>query len=197
MTFNFEELYPKAKKVAAEKHSKQEYGAGQSYTVHLAAVEAVLRRFGYNPDAGSEEERFLAQRLIVAAWLHDTVEDTDMTLADIIKDFGQPVAALVDGVTNEPGANRAERHKKTYPKTRNTPNAIILKLADRIANIEASIRNYNKQKGSSFLGMYAKEWENFKKELRTEGVADAMWEHLEKLMSDPDYAMQTVFGLVQ
>jgi (p)ppGpp synthase/HD superfamily hydrolase len=154
-----------AKLFASEAHKSQSYGSG-GYTEHLYDVEKVLRRFG-----------FTQEELIIAAWLHDVVEDTPTTIDQIKSDFGDGVAALVYAVTNEAGVNRAARHAATYHKIKTTPNAIILKLADRIANVEACIRYRD-----SRFKMYKKEWEGFKEALYTPGQHEDMWNHLASLL---------------
>jgi (p)ppGpp synthase/HD superfamily hydrolase len=77
------------------------------YTHHLNDVERVLRSF--------DESRV---ELLVAAWLHDIVEDTDVKLRDIEENFGEEVARLVAAVTSEEGPNRKVRNAITYPKIR-------------------------------------------------------------------------------
>lgn len=167
-----------AKEWAAEKHEGQDYGGGP-YTDHLNHVYQVLIRFGYNPNLkdASEAHLQLSRDLTIAAWLHDIVEDTDVTIKDVRKRFGKRVASLVNGVTNEPGANRKIRHQKTYYKTKSIPNAFILKQADRIANIEKCRATHN-----GLINMYLKEWDDFKKEFEGYGD-DFMWEYLERIIS--------------
>src|SRR5262249_47055660 len=91
---------------------------------HLAAARQVLADFGYGGD------------LAVAAWLHDLNEDTPTSREEIADRFGAHVAALVWAVTGI-GATRAERNQSGYTKIRALPEAAVLKLADRIANVEA------------------------------------------------------------
>jgi (p)ppGpp synthase/HD superfamily hydrolase len=160
------EILERARSFATRVHAGQTYGDGVPYTVHLAAVEQVLRRFGATDSA-----------LLVAAWLHDSVEDTATTREAVAGAFGERVATLVWAVTNEPGANRRERHEKTLPKTRATPGAVQLKLADRIANVEASAAGRR-----DMLVMYRGEHRTFETALRTPGEHDAMWDHLSGLL---------------
>jgi len=170
-----------AQEWAAEKHEGQDYGGGL-YTDHLAHVHSVLIRFGYNPNLKDADEAHLklSRNLTIAAWLHDIVEDTDVTLNDVKNRFGKRVASIVNGVTNEPGASRKIRHKKTYPKTKRIPGAFILKQADRIANVEKCRATH-----SGLINMYWKEWKGFQAEF--EGYGDEyMWEYLRRLMSRPD-----------
>lgn len=149
---------------AAAAHGRQRYGE-LPYTVHLEAVEAVLVRFGI-----SDPE------LLAAAWLHDTVEDTGASLDEIRIRFGARVAALVHAVTDEAGASRKERKARTYAKTRALPEAVLLKLADRIANVEHSARAR-----PDLFAMYRDEHPAFTAALRRPGEHDPLWEHLEQL----------------
>jgi guanosine-3',5'-bis(diphosphate) 3'-pyrophosphohydrolase len=169
--------YEKAVELAKERHKEQDY-SGKPYFAHLLHVQQVLERFGYHPENKSDPEKAEKGRhLVVAAILHDIVEDTPTTIDEIRKEFGSPVANLVKAVTNEPGGNRAERHKKTYPKIKAIPNAIILKLADRIANIESCLALKDGR-----IKMYKKERESFEQTLRVEGEHDDMWNYLDFLL---------------
>ena len=148
---------------ATVKHAGQTYSGKFPYTYHLAAVEQVLRRFGVTNED-----------ILAAAWLHDVVEDTDVKIEEVEEMFGPEVARLVYAVTNEKGINRKTRHALTYPKIREAgPRAVRLKLADRIANVEA---------GGNLVGMYKKEYEDFKQALKTADQNKDMWDHLEGLM---------------
>jgi len=146
---------------ATVKHAGQPYGV-LPYTHHLAAVEGVLKRFGY-----------IEEHLLVAAWLHDVVEDTGTKLKEVAEMFGDAVANLVGAVTNEPGDNRKVRAALTYPKIRSVNNGVTLKLADRIANVE---------NGGKLVHMYKKEYEDFRRALYTECENEEMWDHLDTLM---------------
>jgi (p)ppGpp synthase/HD superfamily hydrolase len=148
---------------ATVKHAGQLY-SGVPYTHHLAAVEAVLVRFGVDDEV-----------MRCAAWLHDSVEDTGTKLKEIAEMFGDDVAELVGAVTNEKGENRKIRAALTYPKIRKTPRAVTLKLADRIANVE---------NGGKLLEMYAKEYEDFKRALYTPGENEEMWARLDLLLGE-------------
>jgi (p)ppGpp synthase/HD superfamily hydrolase len=112
--------------------------------------------------------------VLTASWLHDVVEDTPTKLKEVEEMFGPEVARLVHAVTNEDGPNRKTRHALTYPKIREAGDkAIQLKLADRIANVES---------GGNLVGMYRKEFEDFRRALYTTGQAEDMWQHLWQLM---------------
>ena len=162
------DIVKQAEDVATAAHGNQMYGEIHPYSKHLKDMVDVLVRFG-----------FTQPYMLASGWLHDSVEDTQTTLVDINRLFGQQVADLVHRVTNEPGINRKERHLKTYPKIQASPDATTLKLADRIANVEYSIETEADQ-----LNMYRKEYEGFKAALCQPGIHDAMWRHLDFLIGD-------------
>lgn len=149
----------------------QMYGA-LPYTHHLQAVADVLKKFTpANTIYGSRTLRMDDTTMLVAAWLHDIVEDTDVKLRDVEETFGEDVAKLVGAVTAEDGANRKVRNALTYPKTRAAGVwAVRLKLADRIANVE---------NGGASVEMYKREYPDFHHALRTELENDDMWLHLD------------------
>jgi len=162
-------MLSKAKRFAHLAHAGQMYGKSP-YTKHLQAVATTLVKFGHN-----------SLELRTAAWLHDIVEDTTVTIDIIENDFGRKVADLVWAVTNEKGGkNRKERHAITYPKIKRTPQAVILKLADRIANVTQSVKDQD-----PLLGMYRSEYKDFKDALYVPGqVEEPMWKHLDTLIGE-------------
>jgi (p)ppGpp synthase/HD superfamily hydrolase len=108
---------------------------------------------------------------------HDILEDTDTKYRELVEAFGEEIASLVEAVTGR-GGNRKERNADAYEKIRaHGEMAVMLKLADRIANCTHS--------GAS-LDMYKKEWEGFRRALydRNHVMAQPMWTHLEGLMED-------------
>lgn len=193
---NFTELYSKATEWASHAHEhltkdgKPQRYDGEPYTEHLKDVQRALSRFGFDLNQNCSD---LAQRLVISAWLHDIIEDTSVTYDDVKREMGQEIADLVYAVTNEPGKNRKERHAATYPKIKNHPDAIYLKLADRIANTERSILLYFHAPKSpkNFMDMYLKEYPKFREALHTPGLADEMWNHLDRLMTDVKYAFDS------
>lgn len=152
-----------AEAMAEVAHQDQKYGE-LPYTYHLAQVVEVLMRFNV-----TDED------LLVAGWLHDIVEDTPTSLIQVEMAFGRRVSDIVHRVTNEPGKNRKERHALTYPKIQASDDAITLKLADRIANVEHSVATQDAGK----LKMYSKEYVGFKEKLYKPGRHDSMWRHLD------------------
>ena len=159
-----------AKQFASHAHRTQRY-AEEPYTVHLAAVELVLRTFA-QPDEPEPE-------MLQAAWLHDTLEDTGTTPESLEALFGARVLALVFAVTQVPHALRHERVHSTYPKIRATPGAAQLKLADRISNVERSVQSAD----SRHLETYRAEQPEFESHVRVPGEHDAMWDYLNVLLA--------------
>jgi (p)ppGpp synthase/HD superfamily hydrolase len=161
MLYN-QKLFKEARMVSIQAHGNQTYDDIFPYHKHLDDVVDVLRRFGYSG------------RFIVAGYLHDIIEDTSLSYNKIKLHYGIDVAEMVYCVTDELGRNRDEKKRKTLPKTASNQDAIILKLADRIANIEHGGK----------ISMYADEYDTFKGVLFLNTPSDAlsMWEHLEKLL---------------
>lgn len=153
-----------AREFAIAAHGEQRYGE-RPYRVHLAAVRQVLDDFGYDGDLG------------LAAWLHDVVEDTPVTAEEVESRFGRAVLDLVWAVTGV-GPDRPARNLDAYTKIAAHPPAVILKLADRTANAEAS------PPGSSWMGMYRTEHPTFKAHLggllADDPTVARMWERLER-----------------
>lgn len=160
-----------AEAVATMSHKEQMYGTFP-YVKHLGDVVAVLIRFGVKD-----------QDILCAGWLHDSLEDTELTPLAIEATFGRRTLDLVQRVTNEAGANRKERHEKTYPKIMASADALTLKLADRIANVEYSILSEDKGK----MKMYKKEYKEFRRILNNPSdsiLNKKLWEHLDFLIGD-------------
>jgi (p)ppGpp synthase/HD superfamily hydrolase len=159
-----------AKEFALAAHKDQLYGE-QPYAFHLAAVVAVAKEFKLNDN------------IIAACWLHDTMEDCNVSFQDIKNVCGETVAEIVFCVTDELGRNRKERKEKTYPKIAGNADALCVKLCDRIANVQHSIVNHN----SALLSMYVKKQVLFKEKLfnvNVTGTTLILWKKLEELMSE-------------
>jgi (p)ppGpp synthase/HD superfamily hydrolase len=168
---DWEARFEEAQRMALNAHQGQRYGAF-SYDYHLGEVVKTLLESGvtlHDPKTAP---------ILVAAWLHDSLEDTNLDYELIRDRFGDEVAELVWRVTDEPGQNRKERKAATYLKTRQDEKAIALKLADRIANVRAS-----KQNNPKLFRMYAKEQPEFSQALRpwsNSQLALRLWENLDQ-----------------
>jgi GTP diphosphokinase / guanosine-3',5'-bis(diphosphate) 3'-diphosphatase len=114
--------------VAERCHRGQLRKSGDAYITHPLAVSTILAELGMDTTT------------LVAALLHDTVEDTGMTLTTIEKDFGPDVAHLVDGVTKLDKvkfgeAAEAETIRKMVVAMARDPRVLVIKLADRLHNM--------------------------------------------------------------
>ncbi len=123
-------LIRKAYKIAADAHEGQKRLSGEPYIMHPLSVALILASLGMD------------EASIVAAILHDTVEDTSITYDDVKKDFGETVAELVDGVTKigkvplqTKEEQQAENIRKMLIAMSRDIRVIIIKLADRIHNM--------------------------------------------------------------
>jgi len=113
--------------VAEHAHEGQNRKSGEPYITHPIAVAQILADLGIGPTT------------IAAALLHDTVEDTAYTLSMLHKDFGDEIAALVDGVTKldkvKFGENaQAETVRKMVVSMSKDIRVLVIKLADRLHN---------------------------------------------------------------
>lgn len=120
----------KAYELAAKVHEGQKRLSGEPYIMHPLSVALILARLGMD-DAS-----------IIAAILHDTVEDTELTNDEIKKEFGDTVAELVDGVTKigrvplqTKEEQQAENIRKMLIAMSRDIRVIIIKLADRLHNM--------------------------------------------------------------
>lgn len=142
------ERIEKAYKLAEKAHQGQTQPSGSPYISHCVAVAGILAEISVPPE------------LIIAGLLHDVVEDTEITLEEINKEFGAEIASLVDGVTkltdlpnllrgdHQPEGKAAVKEQATYRKSREEAIAealrktylamsddirvVIVKLADRL-----------------------------------------------------------------
>lgn len=156
-----------AQEFAIAKHGTQKYGE-HPYSYHLAQVSQLLEEYGH---AGDEA-------IAAAGWLHDVLEDTPTTYEMLASEFGKETADIVFAVTSEPGENRIDRFHKTALKIQSNKKALIVKLADRIANTQASLETNPK-----LYKMYLKEFPLFKELLYNPQDAELipMWNRLESL----------------
>jgi (p)ppGpp synthase/HD superfamily hydrolase len=123
-----------AARFAAEKHSSQKRkGAiGEPYVNHLLEVADLIASHAAEPDTN----------LIVAALLHDVVEDTPVQLAEVEARFGNDVAGLVAEVTDDKSLPKAARKALQVANApRKSPRAQWIKLADKISNLRSIVKD--------------------------------------------------------
>jgi GTP pyrophosphokinase len=121
-------IVQKAYETAEQAHADQKRRSGEPYITHPLAVATILAELGMDATT------------LVAALLHDTVEDTPYTLADVRRDFGEDVEHLVDGVTKLDKikygeAAEAETIRKMVVAMARDPRVLVIKLADRLHNM--------------------------------------------------------------
>jgi len=143
-----EEFLKDARELAIKFHTDKKYG-DHPYVFHLDHVVSVMRRFGITDTD-----------LLAAGYLHDAQEDTILTKEHISILMNARVAELVDAVTDGPGKNRQERKLRPYTLIPKVKDAILLKLADRIANLENGHASE-----SNLVEMYQKEQPEFEQHL--------------------------------
>jgi len=167
--FRNKERIIKAKEFAMKAHGQQMYGH-KPYVVHLEHVHEVMKRYrNTNIDI----------LVLMAGWLHDVLEDTMTSKAELVRNFGEEVDDIVYRVTDEPGADRTERKRKTYLKIRGHMDATTVKLCDRIANVEASSDVPEK------LEMYRNEYREFRDAVCIQDhdfLLGDLWRHLDQLL---------------
>lgn len=116
--------------MAVEAHKNTRRKSGEPYILHPLAVAMIC-----------VEEIGLGVRSTICALLHDTVEDTDITIDVVKREFGSEIAKIVDGLTkisNVLDANssqQAENFKKILLTLTDDPRVILIKLADRLHNM--------------------------------------------------------------
>mgnify|MGYP003488721939 CR=1 FL=1 len=143
----------KAFEVAAKAHEKQVRRSGEPYITHPLAVSMIVAKLG------------LDEITIAAALLHDCVEDTDVTLADIKKEFGKEIAEIVDGVTkldrlafSTKEQQQMATFRKMFVSMAKDIRVIIIKLSDRLHNmrtIASFIPEKQKRIAQETLDIYA------------------------------------------
>ncbi len=138
---------------AAKAHANQMRSSGEPYITHPLAVSFILLELGMDTDT------------ICAAMLHDVVEDTDTTLEEVKKLFGQDVAMLVDGVTKlgkiplfTKEEQQAENVRKILLAMSQDIRVILIKLCDRLHNMRTlNFRPAHKQRATALetMNIYA------------------------------------------
>ncbi len=147
------ELIDKAYRFADEKHGDQRRASGIPYILHPTSVACILAELGM--DSAS----------LAAALLHDVVEDTPVTLEDIVSLFGEEIAELINGVTKLgkiPYSSREEQQAENIRKMliamSNDIRVIIIKLADRLHNmrtLECMKEQHRRDKALEVMEVYA------------------------------------------
>ena len=124
------ELIGKAFDKAQELHDGQLRKSGEPYFIHPINVAIILAQLGMD------------EATIIGGLLHDVVEDTEYTRDQLVKDFGEEIALLVDGVTKlgtikfeSKEEIQAENFRKMFLAMSKDIRVLIIKLADRLHNM--------------------------------------------------------------
>jgi GTP pyrophosphokinase len=124
------ELVRRAFEIAVDAHKTMRRKSGEPYIFHPLAVSHIC-----------VEEIGLGVRSTICALLHDTVEDTDVTLEEVEREFGGEIARIIDGLTkisnvvDTNSSQQAENFKKILLTLTDDPRVILIKLADRLHNM--------------------------------------------------------------
>ncbi len=116
--------------MAADAHVTMRRKTGEPYILHPIAVAKIC-----------VEEIGLGVRSTICSLLHDTVEDTDITLDDVKREFGEEITRIVDGLTkidnviDVNASQQAENFKKILLTLTDDPRVILIKLSDRLHNM--------------------------------------------------------------
>ena len=144
----------KAYEIALRQHEGQFRKSGEPYIIHPIAVAKILAGFGMDNET------------VIAGLLHDVVEDTDYTRAQLVEDFDEKIAQLVDGVTKLGNISydassekvQAENFRKMFLAMTKDIRVLIIKLADRLHNmrtLEYMPTNKRQSKAMETLEIYA------------------------------------------
>jgi len=125
-------LLRNAFEISVEAHKDMRRKSGEPYILHPLAVARIV-----------VEEIGLGVRSAICALLHDTVEDTEITLEDITREFGPHIAKIIDGLTKISNVVdikadttiQAENFRKILLTLADDPRVILIKLADRLHNM--------------------------------------------------------------
>ncbi len=139
------ELIDKAFKIANEAHWDMRRKSGEPYIIHPIKVAKIV-----NQEIG------LGAKSIAVSLLHDVVEDTEYTLEDVERDFGEKIASLIDGLTKISGTYnkenssslQAENFRKMLLTLSDDLRVILIKIADRLHNMRTldSLPEHKKMK---------------------------------------------------
>ncbi|NEU99383.1 HD domain-containing protein [Bradyrhizobium uaiense] len=125
-------LVSEAAELAAHRHNGMtRKGRGsEPYINHLAEVASLLAEVTDGADA----------ELVAAGWLHDTIEDTETTREELAQKFSERVASLVVECTDDMSLPKAVRRQRQIEDTpHKSPDARLIKTADKVSNIGARI----------------------------------------------------------
>lgn len=180
-----------AREFAIEAHGEQKYG-NDPYVAHLDEVATLclhhLPGIGVREPDGTGFSNFvpLIADCLIAAYLHDVLEDTGKTEEDIRSLFGDRAALVAAGLSDPPGKNRKERKTLLHERLAAlneaaAVDAVILatKPMDRLANCLRCEADGN----TSLLDMYRKEAVDFRQAVFRVGICRQAWVQIDRICS--------------
>jgi (p)ppGpp synthase/HD superfamily hydrolase len=143
-----QEIYQKAMRFAGEKHSEQKSpGTNSNYLLHISSVAMEILM------AHSKKNNFDIDYAIQVGILHDTIEDTETNFNEIKNKFGESVAIGVQALTKDKNLpTKKEQMIDSLNRINDLKKEVgMVKLADRITNLQAPPNYWSKEKISSYL----------------------------------------------
>jgi len=182
------ELAFAAREFAVKHHGDQKYGEAPyvSHLDHVATLcllhEPTLGVYAPSGD-GFNRFRFLIVDCLVVAFLHDVVEDTDVTADQVRTIFGDLAAECVASLSDPPGKSRKERKAALHAHlsglhegTAHGAVTLAVKKMDRLANLQQCVKDEN----HGLLDMYKKEHAEFRKAVHR-GHQDQAWSEIDRI----------------
>ncbi|MDY6777173.1 MAG: HD domain-containing protein [Candidatus Nanohaloarchaea archaeon] len=162
------ELLQDALAYAVDAHENQDRkGKSLPYAAHPVGVGTTLHRYGFGDE------------IVAAGFLHDTVEDTDVTLDDIEQRFGTEIAGLVEGASeHDKDAPWEERKRHTIQYLSDAPRDVaVVTCADKLDNVKA-LRHEYRDEGDEL-------WERFERPYeKQEWYYTSVTDRLDELFDD-------------
>ena len=157
-------IVQRAGNFAMKAHAGQTYNGHTYFEGHLFPVANYASKFTSDPE------------LISGCLLHDTDEDTEVTLNDIEKEFGPRIKNMVDAVTDGEGETRKEKKVSSYAKLAYSPDGRFVKLCDRTVNMMSSMGK------TKYANLYISESEEFVSKLFIMGEYVELWAEYHKVL---------------
>lgn len=157
---NFINVVKKAKNFAQNAHKNQYRKGGEPYIIHPESVAKIVHKIKKSKEIAS---------LVAASYLHDTVEDTDTTLEDIKKYFGDLVMKIVKELTSDKEKIKMSgKEEYLIDKMLNMSSwSLVIKLADRLNNLKDfnNIMKSNDKGRKKWVKKYAQQTKNIIEDL--------------------------------
>ena len=163
-----EKSVAEARRFAVAAHGAQKYGS-EPYVFHLDAVAALLEPFGAEAQ--------------IAGYLHDVVEDTAVGLDRVRAEFGEHISECVGLVSDSAEGDREAKKVRANAKLAKVEGraqlALIVKAADRLANLRMCTRAGSEAK----LEKYRREHPAFRAAAYRAGLCDELWTEIDRIIS--------------